>query len=297
MTDQLSLLPDGSAGLIRSLKWQGSKSCLPSTPLGQWVLGHLPRPPGFFYVEAFAGSAAILLNRPPVNDELLNDANGNLVNFFRVCQQQASELADLIAKTPFAEEEFLWAQTLLTDTDNRCGQCGRHNGLDLERALAMVIVNQQKRQFLGGDQRVSGSRWSFIHHADPTRKGIQRTREWCKVDILAIGDRLRNVRIANRDALTILDQVKQFDFADIYLDPPYPSRVSKKLYDNVDVDYDRMTDLLHQQKGRVALSGQGNEWDDLGWRKVTKVHTERLGQNSRQGNIAPKKLEALWMNY
>ena len=276
MADQLSLLPSGSAGLIRSLKWQGSKSCIPSTPLGQWVLWNLPRPPGFFYVEAFAGSAAILLNRPSVNDELLNDANGNLVNFFRVCQQQAQNLADLIAKTPFAEEEFLWAQALLTDTDDRCVECGRRNDIDLERALAMVIVNQMKRQFLGGDQRVADARWSFIHHADPNRKGIQRTREWCRVDILAIGDRLRNVRIANRDALVILDQVKQFDFADIYLDPPYPSRVSKKLYDNVDIDYDAMTDLLHQQKGRVALSGQGTEWESSGLAQRNKRYTRNV---------------------
>jgi DNA adenine methylase len=44
------------------------------------------------YVEAFAGGAQILFRKAPSKVEVLNDLDGEIVNFYRVCQQHYEEL-------------------------------------------------------------------------------------------------------------------------------------------------------------------------------------------------------------
>jgi DNA adenine methylase len=44
------------------------------------------------YVEAFAGGAQVLFRKEPSKVEVLNDLDGELINFFRVCQQHYEEL-------------------------------------------------------------------------------------------------------------------------------------------------------------------------------------------------------------
>jgi DNA adenine methylase len=59
-------------------------------------------PPHTTYVEAFAGSAAVLFARPePAKVEVLNDVDGEITNFFRVCKHHLVELC----------QQFRWAIT------------------------------------------------------------------------------------------------------------------------------------------------------------------------------------------
>ena len=44
------------------------------------------------YVEAFAGGAQVLFHKEPSAVEVLNDLDGEIVNFFRVCQFHHEEL-------------------------------------------------------------------------------------------------------------------------------------------------------------------------------------------------------------
>src|SRR6266436_8135909 len=44
------------------------------------------------YVEAFAGGAQVFFHKPPSKVEVLNDLDGEVVNFFRVCQAHYEEL-------------------------------------------------------------------------------------------------------------------------------------------------------------------------------------------------------------
>src|SRR5262250_1358971 len=44
------------------------------------------------YVEPFAGGAQVLFHKQPSDVEVLNDLDGEIVNFFRVCQSHHQEL-------------------------------------------------------------------------------------------------------------------------------------------------------------------------------------------------------------
>src|SRR5438876_5219340 len=44
------------------------------------------------YVEAFAGGAQVFFHKEPSKVEVLNDLDGEIVNFFRVCQAHHDEL-------------------------------------------------------------------------------------------------------------------------------------------------------------------------------------------------------------
>src|ERR1700693_2599610 len=44
------------------------------------------------YVEAFAGGAQVLFRKEPSTVEVLNDLDGDVLNFFRICQLHHDEL-------------------------------------------------------------------------------------------------------------------------------------------------------------------------------------------------------------
>ena len=46
------------------------------------------------YVEVFGGGGSVLLNKERSVREVLNDANGNLINLYRVVREHPDELKD-----------------------------------------------------------------------------------------------------------------------------------------------------------------------------------------------------------
>ncbi|MDP9049507.1 MAG: DNA adenine methylase, partial [Acidobacteriota bacterium] len=44
------------------------------------------------YVEVFSGGAQVLFHKQPSAVEILNDLDGEIVNFFRMCQLHPDEL-------------------------------------------------------------------------------------------------------------------------------------------------------------------------------------------------------------
>lgn len=74
--------------------------------MAPWIIERLPEHD--HYVEACAGSAAIMAVKKPVAGETLNDTYGEVVNFFRVLREPdtAADLIDRVAMTPYALSEF-----------------------------------------------------------------------------------------------------------------------------------------------------------------------------------------------
>lgn len=58
------------------------------------------------YLEPYAGSLAVLFNKPRCHIETVNDLHGEVVNFFRVLRDNPDELKRLIELTPYSREEY-----------------------------------------------------------------------------------------------------------------------------------------------------------------------------------------------
>src|ERR1700682_5844797 len=68
-------------------------------------------PPHSAWVELFCGSAAMTLAKQPAPIEVINDLNGEIVNFFRQLRDNSAQLRDVISLTPYARAEFEMARS------------------------------------------------------------------------------------------------------------------------------------------------------------------------------------------
>ena len=68
------------SGSVSPLPWTGNKGCIYTT-IDAFM------PPHRTYVEACMGSAEVFLRKKPVEKEIINYYNGDLVLFFRVLQR------------------------------------------------------------------------------------------------------------------------------------------------------------------------------------------------------------------
>ena len=258
-----------------------------------WLLPQLPS--CHHYCEPFAGSAAVLLNRPPSPVETYNDIDGEVVNFFRILRDRQEELVRAISLTPFSREEYHEAIY------------GKHQAVnDLERARRFYIKARQTRTGLA--QTASLGRWANCK--DTSRGGMSGVvSRWLGgVDALDdIAKRLLRVQIENRPAL---DVMRLYDSPGtlFYCDPPYlhATRGDSKAYGfEMDVSQHReFAEVANRCRGKVAVSGYNHPlMDELfkpsRWLKVAGAdRTIHSTKGTRQEvlwiNFKPKKRESLF---
>lgn len=104
------------------------------------------------YVEAFAGGMALLLAKPPSRAEVVNDANGDLVNLYRHAQFHLDPLLDEVRWTLSSREE-------LADLKRQPGLTG------LQRAARFFLRN---RMSFGG----AGESFAVARSAQPSRENV-----------------------------------------------------------------------------------------------------------------------------
>jgi DNA adenine methylase len=248
-----------------------------------WLLPLLPR--CHHYCEPFAGSAAVLLNRPPSPVETYNDLDGEVANFFRVLRDQKGALVEAIGLTPFSREEFALACKIAPDLSL------------LERARRFYVRARQVR--IGLAQTASLGRWANCKNT--SRAGMSGViSRWLGAveDLPAIAERLLRVQIENRPALHV---IRLYDSPQtlFYCDPPYihETRGDSKAYgyEMTDVQHRELAAALNHAKGLVAISNyQCKLMDDLypapRWKKtVSPPRTNHATKGTR--------VEVLWTNY
>lgn len=247
-----------------------------------WLLPLLPV--CHHYCEPFAGSAAVLLNREPSPVETYNDADGEVVNFFRVLRQKPEELTRAIAMTPFSREEF----SIAVSKKEKCG-------LDVERARRFYIRARQARTGLA--QTASLGRWANCR--DTSRGGMAGavSRWWGAVDQLPdIALRLLRVQFENRPAEEV---IKLYDGPKtlFYCDPPYvhSTRGDSKAYgfEMTDAEHERLATVLSRCAGMVAVSGYRCDLMDTFYRSWRRFDAPAKHCHS----IKKVRQEGLWMNY
>jgi DNA adenine methylase len=223
-------------------------------------------PPHNAWVEAFCGSAAITLAKPPAPIEVINDLDGNIVNLFRVLRRNSGALARAVTLTPYARKEFVNAGR------------PRKKLTPLERARRFLARTMMT---INGDVKDAG----FSYSSSFSRGGKEaRVSRWHNLPdrLSSVAERLRNVRVENLDARRLLEVFLDRPATLIYLDPPYfIKREHRYVIDANDEQFHReLLTLCCRAKCMILLSGYDTPLYKKmlrrkdGWKRVSiKTHT------------------------
>ena len=248
-----------------------------------WLLPHLPE--CLHYCEPFAGSGAVLLNRPPSPVETYNDIDGEVVNFFKVLREEKDHLTEQIALTPFSREEFAIACELDPNLTN------------LERARRFYVRARQVRTGLA--QTASIGRWANCKNTSRAGMSGVVSRWLGGVEQLEfIAERLLRVQIENRPAIDVINLYDSKETL-FYCDPPYihETRGDTKSYgfEMEDHDHRALAKTLNSIEGLAAISNYECElmeelYPSGKWKKFySPEKTIHSTKDTRQ--------EVLWVNY
>lgn len=246
--------------------------------MAPWIVDQLPAHSHF--VEACAGSAAVLATKPPVACETVNDIYAEVVNFFRVLQDPglAAALIDRVAFTVYSRDEFLLA--------------GTEAQAPLDRAWGFFVRMQMAV--------VPGrSGWSYSVDGVSGRKANKPGR-WATMPthLQAVARRFARVQVTNwpiEELLARLDAPGVLHF----VDPPYiyESRPnSNSTYVHDDFDHESFVAacqrLVHAD---VVVSHYQHPYYDEGpWDVLGDFESYRNIANGRTRSVAVERLYRLW---
>ena len=250
-------------------KYPGSK-----WGIAKWIISFFPE--HHSYLEPFAGSLAVLMNKPRSHIETVNDLDGNVVNLFEWIKKDPERLAHEIYWTPYARQ--VYDEAFRAEPED-----------SLQKAVNFYI-----RLNMGHGFRTNGEKVGWKNDIQG-RERAYASRGWVMLPdkIMQAAERLRGVQIECRPAVEV---IKRFNFENvlIYADPPYIlSTRNRKQYRHEmdDAEHEQLLLTLLEHKGPVIVSGYDSElYNKLlkGWhREDTMVYTQS----------GSKKREILWMNF
>lgn len=244
--------------------------------MSKWIMSFFP--PHRIYVEAFGGGGAVLLRKRPVEQEIYNDLDKEIVNVFRVMRDpiQANELRRLLYYTPHSRAEY---DLSYEESDS-----------PVEMARRTIV-----RAYMGHGSRSSTCQYKSgfrSKRAGSAGPALEWSRYPRHIDSFVI--RLRTVTLECADALEI---IARYDSPAtlFYVDPPYlpETRTScgkSYRYEMTKEGHVELSSVLHSLQGMVILSGYANGlYQSLysGWRVVSK--------DTRAEGNAPRT-ELLWIS-
>ena len=229
------------------------------------------------YVEPFFGGGAVFWGKEKSEVEIINDYNGNVVNFYVQLKTNFQELKRLIDATPYSRETYKRAITIY-DTP--------YIFETVKRAWAFWTCCIQGFNNNIGSWRGNASRIkeSLLNH----NKKLLLNK--------CYSDRLDLVQIEQKDAVCLIHQLDTFD-AFFYIDPPYIG-ANQGHYGGYTQEYfNELLDALSEIKGKFLLSSYPNEQlerhkNKFNW--VSSINDMHLITSSKRKK---RKTEVLTSNY
>lgn len=232
------------------------------------------------YTEPFLGGGAIFWGKEPSEVEVLNDTNGEIINFYTVLKHNFTSLMHRIEVSLHSRDLHRQAMVIYNNPDMF--------GI-IDRAWAVWVLSAQS--YGGGYTNGFG-----YDRVGGTSKSIRNSREAFNVDYAA---RLQDVQVECMDALRVIrsrDTVDTFH----YCDPPYPE-TDQGHYDGYSIDdFKALLDCLARIDGKFLLSSfrqdcldvsiEENEWYSFEVDIQMPINVNNPGSNKR-------KIEVLTANY
>lgn len=237
-------------------------------------------PPHTLYAEPFSGGAAVFFAKKPSEVEILNDTNGELINFYRIIKTRFSELETEIRNTLHSRKLHQHAWVIYSNPEL----------FDpVKRAWAVWVLSSQG--FAGKLDNV----WGYDIETDSTSRKIY----FNKTDFTEMySRRLEKVQLENADALYL---IRSRDSPDsfFYCDPPYFNSNMGHYKGYTKKDFEELLELLSGIKGKFLLSSypsvllgdfiQTNRWSTIQFEQVVSVNVKVKNDK--------KKIEVLTANY
>ena len=235
------------------------------------------------YVEPYAGSAAVLFGKVPARCEVVNDIDGDIVNFFRVLRDKPADLVRACTLTPYSREEFMSAHSRSED--------GRPS--DVEKARRWWVTCWQ-----GFNARARTS-WSRPTASSAIKRYRPDTPANAVGRLLDCAERLRRVAVEHCDAVELIERMDSPDTV-FYLDPPYlaSTRVDPRKGYRTELQgaeqHEQLLDIIRSVEGTVILSGYRSDLYDRAlsdWdRRDFNVHNSVANTPGK----SRRAIESLW---
>ena len=185
------------------------------------------------YCEPFFGGGALFFAKPKAEVEVINDLNGEVINFFQVLKTKFPALQKKVQATLHSRELYKKALQIYAHPKSHS---------DVDRAWALWTATNQ------GFAGMIGS-WGF-GKTNSKEKAVAAKRE---AFVKAYEERLRTVQVENNDALKVIARCNDKE-AFLYCDPPYTGSDQGHYEGYTEKDYKVLLDALAKFKGKFLLS-------------------------------------------
>ena len=247
--------------------------------LRSWLCQHIPA--HRLYCEPFCGGAKLFFAKEPSTISVLNDSDNMLVNLYRCIQnsEKRQRLINLLNETPYARSVFqAWKYGEETILD------------DIEKAARYFYLC--KASFAGDVERGGfgiPSKGTGRNPVTSFRNAIDNLED--------VAQRLRHACI---ESLDYADCIRRYDSMEtlFYCDPPYFGSEHYYGQDFTQEDHLRLSELLHDAKGKVMVSHYANGlYEELyqGWQRFE--YSSFKGSHKSEGEKKPKTQECLFTNF
>jgi DNA adenine methylase len=229
------------------------------------------------YCEPFVGGAAIYFAKDKSDIEVINDMNGHVINFYKVCKNDFGILKYLINSTPHSRKVHREASFILKNAEHFS---------EVKRAWAFWVQTNMSfaSKMFGGYGYAKASNQS----AHIQKKKIIFTKE--------IASRLDRTDIECNDAIKVINSRDTVD-SFFYVDPPYYNSDCGH-YGGYTLDhYKDLLKTLSEIKGKFLLSSYPSEIlaifsKENNWNTLTKESKVSVSQTNKK-----IKTEVMTSNY
>jgi DNA adenine methylase len=227
------------------------------------------------YIEPFAGAASVFWSKKRSKVEIINDLNGEIVNFYRVIRSDFEKLHAEICSTPLSRRLHLDARVIYKNP---------HLFSEIKRAWAVWVLATQSLN----------SNLDTIWHKSHDKKCVDYKERFNQ----ALVDRLDSVYIECCNALELI-QKHDTERSFFYIDPPYVGSDQGHYKGYTQDDFNSLLTLLESIKGNFILSSYRNDSLDTytkhnGW---DTIELKMIAPASALADKRKTKIEVITANF
>lgn len=234
------------------------------------------------YSEVFFGGGSVFFAKEPAKVEVINDINGQVVNFYKTAKREFDKLKSEIDCTLFSEEQFNEAKAIYRKAE----EADKTNVL---RAWSLFVLSHQS--FLS----ILDNSWKFSKDRN-FAETFQRKKEMFDERYMK---RLERTQIFCRDAIRVLKNVDSPDTFH-FIDPPYINTNCGHYDGYTEGDFKNLLNALEIAEGKFLLTTfktdvleeytKKNGWYQIELRMNSPAKTANMGKKM-------EKIEVFTSNY